>query len=429
MLYTWGDTYDMTADGNILGTHFIHDPTNDTWPTFAFEFDLNQEGLNWQTIGLDHANDTTVYSQFIVRQLSNESVLTCGIIRHLTFDFAFQIGLLFTRYYSDGSDPQSIEIPFWNEVWQSIIPHQQVFPTDMIELGNGEILVAGVWADDFPQPARRRPFIMKFTSDLEFVSNFEVGNPEVDNWYPWIHLRDDGKIVFAYAHGLEWDDEVPTYANWDMRLGLFDPIAMDTLLVKSYPHQGLIQRLQDFEPTPDGGFIILGQGINQQSTEVEVYLLKVDADFEEEWFKTYYAPEFSWDITAHDIEITSDGGYAILNHWFDIDNEYYKPWLLKLDACGDLVWSGCPFVGVEESSMQEQEVKVWPNPFSSTIQLEVPFGTNKILIRDVLGNDVFVQRTTQTQIELSLPQLASGVYLMEAVNANGKVYSTKILKE
>ncbi|MDZ4751244.1 MAG: T9SS type A sorting domain-containing protein [Flavobacteriales bacterium] len=303
----------------------------------------------------------------------------------------------------------------------------------MIELPNGNTLVSGVWADELPPPFKRTPFIMQFTPELDLISNFEFGNAEVDNWYPWMNLREDGNVMFAYAHGVQWDEEINTYAIWDMRLGLYDPIEMDTVFVKTYPHQGIIQRLQDFEPTSDGGYIILAQGVTQDAEgngEVPLFLLKVNSEFEEEWFQTYEAPQYSWDIIAHDLEVTSDGGYAILSQFLDMENTeltYYKTWLLKLDACGDMVWNGCPFVGVEEN--KGLDVQVYPNPFTNHLHLTLPEVSHLIEVYNSMGAlmNIYI---AQQEMDIDLSQNPKGTYLVRILDRNNSVlWSEKVVRE
>jgi len=91
MLYTWGDTYDMNSVGHVLGTHFVYSQQDDVWPTYAFEFNTSDLTMNCETIGSDYANDSTVYSQLIVRELGDFSVLACGTVQHFPSDFNFQL--------------------------------------------------------------------------------------------------------------------------------------------------------------------------------------------------------------------------------------------------------------------------------------------------------------------------------------------------
>jgi len=253
--YAWCDTYTQSENGDFVGVYEVSGTTPNSTSIFAFE--LNQTGeVNWSTT-TEFASDSTNEGSLLIIRLNDGSYLSCGRTFHQSDSIFQAIGLLLLRYFDNGNHLFDVEIPLWNEEWQSIFPHEQIFPTDMIELDNGEILISGVWGDELPQPFKRRPFFMKLTSELDVISGYDFGNPDVDNWYPWMHKLEDGNVVFAYAHGAQWNEDFPTYADFDMRMGLFDPVTMDTLFVKTYPHQGLSQMLQDFEPTPDGGFIML----------------------------------------------------------------------------------------------------------------------------------------------------------------------------
>ncbi|MBL7976378.1 MAG: aryl-sulfate sulfotransferase, partial [Candidatus Kapabacteria bacterium] len=57
---------------------------------------------------------------------------------------------------------------------------------------------------------------------------------------------------------------------------------------------------------------------------------------------------------------------------------------------------------------------IYPNPFASTLTVEVPFGSYTVVVRDALGKEVMQQQLrNSTKSELHMPQMATGVYVVQ----------------
>ena len=87
--------------------------------------------------------------------------------------------------------------------------------------------------------------------------------------------------------------------------------------------------------TSDGGFIGTGQHESSGAGSCDVYVYKVDACGNPEWFKTYGGPS---EDGGKDIQQTSDGGYIVAGLSF-LGAGNYDMLLLKLDASGNIEWS------------------------------------------------------------------------------------------
>lgn len=100
--------------------------------------------------------------------------------------------------------------------------------------------------------------------------------------------------------------------------------------------------------TSDGGYAVLGFSnsidgdLTDKTTEVNDYwLLKLDADGNLEWNKTYGG---SKDDRGQSLVQTSDGGYAITGYAMSDDGDgsnnegFHDNWILKLDASGAIEW-------------------------------------------------------------------------------------------
>jgi len=95
------------------------------------------------------------------------------------------------------------------------------------------------------------------------------------------------------------------------------------------------------EQTADGGFVIVGESNSFVSGPVDVYVLKLDADGNLEWQKTYRSDGSDGSDGSDEafcIRKTSDGGYIIAGRSDSQNTGMYDAYILKLDANGELTW-------------------------------------------------------------------------------------------
>ncbi len=120
-----------------------------------------------------------------------------------------------------------------------------------------------------------------------------------------------------------------------------------------YPAQGSTAR--SVRQTSDGGFIVVGQVLNSAVFLTSDYLvMRLDSDGNILWQKSYGAGA---DHVPNAVRQTSDGGFIIAGKTNSPPaSGHYSPWLLKLDANGNISWSkvySFPFadaVSVEQTS-------------------------------------------------------------------------------
>ena len=88
--------------------------------------------------------------------------------------------------------------------------------------------------------------------------------------------------------------------------------------------------------TPDEGFLIVGNTLSfGTGGSRDGWLIKIDADGNELWNKTYGTQdsEHFWEV-----HITSDGGYVMIGYVEDSATHERNAWVVKTDANGDQQW-------------------------------------------------------------------------------------------
>jgi len=90
---------------------------------------------------------------------------------------------------------------------------------------------------------------------------------------------------------------------------------------------------RDIQKTSDDGYILVGYTSSFNVVEKDIYVIKTDAEGNEEWYKTYddqYREE-GYSI----VQTGEDGMYVILGHKIDSTMDI---WLIKIDEAGNVLW-------------------------------------------------------------------------------------------
>lgn len=138
----------------------------------------------------------------------------------------------------------------------------------------------------------------------------------------WIY-RDIGNDTFNYAAWLIKTD-ADGNEQWNRTFG-------GTQSDQDYAN--------DVKQTLDGGYIIAGR--TESTLNHSAWLIKVDANGNQQWKKTFGSPSIGMIANPYDfrsVELVSDGGY-ITAGWTTYGDSTSDAWLVKTDANGSLLWS------------------------------------------------------------------------------------------
>ena len=154
-----------------------------------------------------------------------------------------------------------------------------------------------------------------------------------DDWFNYTRqTSDDGYIAvgwtYSYGQGLADVYVVKLDANGELTWE------------ETYGGDGFDEGYY-IEQTADGGFVIAGESNSFVSGPVDVYVLKLDANGNLEWQKTYRSDGSDGSDGSDEafcIRKTSDGGYIIAGRSDSQNTGMYDAYILKLDANGELTW-------------------------------------------------------------------------------------------
>ena len=159
--------------------------------------------------------------------------------------------------------------------------------------------------------------------------------------------------------------------------------------------EGFIERGRDLVETPDGGFLIAGiSKLDASADNFDAYLLKVDADGNYVWSTTFGGDE---DELFSAITPTTDGGYVLAGY-----SESFSPdgneeiYLVKVDANGQEIWSKT-YGGLGED--RANEVVETTDGFYLTGDLETDNGDTTLIFllkTDTDGDEVWMKTYGQS---------------------------------
>jgi uncharacterized delta-60 repeat protein len=171
------------------------------------------------------------------------------------------------------------------------------------------------------------------------------------------------------------------------------------------------------QQTTDGGYILAGSTFSF-GTNGDVWILKLQADGDIDWEKTYGGE--AWDI-ASSIRQTADGGYIVAGATSSFGARSGDAWVLKLDASGAVQWQKTYGSTDYESAYSIQQTADGGYiVVGSIIYDEPPHSDIWILQLDMYGNIQWQKTYGGTNYEAahSIQQTEDGGYIVGGYTAS-----------
>ena len=89
-----------------------------------------------------------------------------------------------------------------------------------------------------------------------------------------------------------------------------------------------------------------------------------------------------------------------------------------------------PSVGLEESPMQASELRIYPNPANAIVNVRLNNEAEIVQLNVIsaLGQTALQQRTSGSNVQLDVSQLAPGHYLLQATDASGQQHLQRLVR-
>ncbi|MEL6820129.1 MAG: T9SS type A sorting domain-containing protein [Calditrichota bacterium] len=198
----------------------------------------------------------------------------------------------------------------------------------VVQTSDGGFAVTGDFGRVSGEPDSGDVWLLKVSPSGNEQWSKSYGGNKLDRGYALVQLPDDGFLVAG---------ETSSRGNglndlWVLRTNS----SGDTLWTRTYGGAGT-EFAEDLKLTSDGGFTLLSATRSFGAGGLDCWLLRCDANGDTLWTKSYGGTANDF-ITS--VEVTSDGGYAIIGSTFSF-GEPGQPdmWLVRTDANGDTLWT------------------------------------------------------------------------------------------
>ena len=250
------------------------------------------------------------------------------------------------------------------------------------ETSDGGFIMAGyrtLYSD--PNGGDSDVYLVKTDADGDTLWTRLYGvNPGLwrDYGYSVQQTSDGGYIV----SGETW---YPGSPSWEIDVYLVRTDANgDSIWTRTYDRSERTDVGRFVQQTGDGGFIVAGY-THVFGTDYDVYLIRTDADGDTLWTKRIGSGDATvpWD-EGWAIDRTSDGGYIVSGWTYSYGAGGHDAWLIKLG----------PDIGVEESEPSRAvpiALQINPNPFRDKTEIRFQTRDNsgiRMEIYDVTGSPV-----------------------------------------
>ncbi len=154
-----------------------------------------------------------------------------------------------------------------------------------------------------------------------------LGNANIDRGVTVEEIQGDGFIISGYTTKEGGKDEDVLLIKTDHQ---GEPLWSKVFGSEGQDHGWAVRQ------TTDKGFIIVGYSDSFGAGDMDVYLIKTDEEGIEQWSKTYggKGDEFGWDIRK-----TTDNGFIIAAQTNSLGHGEVDAYLIKIDADGNEEWS------------------------------------------------------------------------------------------
>lgn len=287
----------------------------------------------------------------------------------------------------------------------------------------------------WPNQVRR---IIKYDTDFNQVWSYTSDTLGVNTSFPYGTVLRDGRIAFV--------DFKPLQNTGLNSLRCLDTITKINDWMFSYQNvQSWGRKLRSVKQLRNGDIICTGE-YTTKATEPRIegspYMMRVDSIGKLLWERAYIeiAPDGEdkggnlWDV----IELYNGDLMAV---GFVTNNNKWDPLIIRTDhrGCMDDGNTNCPTVrvidlmsGSEDVISGDKTIKIFPNPTENGVfNIELPSfieGDEIVsLVYNMYGQIIQSNQLTQKQTQIEIPNVPSGMYLVQIMVNNSLRHSSKLV--
>ncbi|HOF15527.1 MAG TPA: T9SS type A sorting domain-containing protein [Bacteroidales bacterium] len=107
----------------------------------------------------------------------------------------------------------------------------------------------------------------------------------------------------------------------------------------------------------------------------------------------------------------------------------YEYTLTSINGCDSTIMLELEIIGAIEEFSKNNNVKIYPNPFSDYIDIEIQdnYTIVEMQVIDVFGKTIFKQKVNRKQVRIPLTDIGNGLYILQLKDKNQQVSNYKII--
>ncbi|PZF72817.1 T9SS type A sorting domain-containing protein [Taibaiella soli] len=167
-------------------------------------------------------------------------------------------------------------------------------------------------------------------------------------------------------------------------------------------------------------------------------LIKMDANGNVLWQHKYQTPQTDtfFYFAIYDMKPTPDGGFIMVGQANDYRSIYGSPtqqgWIIKVDSngCSGPNDPQCWPLAVSNTIKNCQDVTLYPNPVNDILQINSPLtSTATIQLTDITGKILLQQTLPKGHSEISLQSFPPSIFLYRIIGIDGYLQQGKLVKQ
>jgi len=318
-------------------------------------------------------------------------------------------------------------------------------------------------------------YLVKADQNGETIWENNFGGRYIDHGFDVIE-NDFGEFLIIGTLGGFFNSTSVDFLNHDADIYIIKTNAKgEKLWEKTYGGQAH-DWAKEIIRAPGGGYYVCGSTQSMGAGSFDFFLMKIDGDGNELWFKTYGGEDFDY---GESVRVSKDNNLYILGSSASYSDNFKPDFLLlKLDLDGGKIWekqfggtgsdyaasmvctpdSGCAFTGWTDSgeigkkdiifykvskdglpkvisNIQPindsiEQIKIYPNPVKNKFSIFIDSKINsdfQLILYNAQGALVYTSMVEPNILTEHQPQFRAGLYLF-IIQHNGKtVYNGKLV--
>ena len=342
----------------------------------------------------------------------------------------------------------------------------------MTQLADGSFVMVGFnrSVDDFGNV-----YLVKADENGELIWENNFGDSYVDHGFDVVE-DSEGNLLIAGTYGGFYNPTSTHYKNTDADIYVIKTNANgEEIWSKRYGGAGH-DWAKNIINAPDGGFIICGSSQSEGSGSFDAFLMKIDDNGNEIWFKTYGGPEFEY---GEQVQLSFDNCLYMISTSASFSGDYSTDhYLVKTDINGNEIWSqsygstesdyssslictadsGCVFTGwtkngqigkedivfykIAKNSDQEilslvpqvndsiEQILIYPNPIHDRLFVEIKTDSSdtfSLHLFSMKGNEVYSGNIHPNSKSEHYPSISNGAYIFTITQNSQLVQKGKLI--